>query len=103
MQEVKPRDIVISLAGHDSGRAYVVLKTDGRNACLADGKIKKLASPKKKSLKHLRLGKVGTTALTELDFSSSAADSVIRKQLAIFRSEADMTEEVSQLVKRRRN
>lgn len=103
MEEVKPRDIAISLAGHDSGRAYVVIKTDGTNAYLTDGKIKKLANPKKKSLKHLRLGKVGTTALAELDLSDTAADSVIRKQLAIFRGEADVTEEGSQLVKRRRN
>ena len=103
MEEVKPRDIVVSLAGHDSGRAYAVIRTDGKNAYLADGKIKKLANPKKKSLKHLRLGKVGTTALTELDLCSTAADSVIRKQLAIFRGEADVTEEGSQLVKRRRN
>lgn len=98
MSDIKPRDIAVSLAGHDSGRAYVVIKTYGSFAILADGKTKKLANPKKKNLKHLRLGKVGTAALLALDFSDGAADSVIRKQLAIFRSEADVTEEGSQLV-----
>ena len=87
MLEVKPRDIAISLAGHDKGRAYVVLKTDGSFAYLADGKIRKLANPKKKSLKHLRLGKAGNTAPAEPELSGEAADSGIRKLLAIFRSE----------------
>lgn len=98
MKEVKPRDIVISLAGHDKGSAYVVIKTEGEFAFLADGKLKKLAAPKKKSLKHLMAGKVGTATLAELDFTDLAADSIIRKQLAIFRGEADITEEGSQLV-----
>ena len=103
MMEVKPRDIVISLAGHDKDCAYVVIKTEGGFAYLADGKLKKLAAPKKKSIKHLKLGKVGTATIAGLDFSDTAADSIIRKQLAIFRGEADITEEGSQLVKRRRN
>ncbi len=103
MDQVKPRDIAISLAGHDSGRAYVVIKTDEAFAYLADGKTRRVSNPKKKALKHLRLGKVGNSSLAGLDFSGMAADSLIRKQLAIYRSEADVTEEGSQLVKRRRN
>ncbi len=100
METVRSHDIVFSLAGHDKGREYVVLKTDGNYALLVDGKTRKLANPKKKCLKHLSLGRLGTPELAGIFDNGNATDSVIRKELAKFRSEAGMTEEGSQLVKR---
>ncbi|MDR1132467.1 MAG: KOW domain-containing RNA-binding protein [Oscillospiraceae bacterium] len=102
METVRSPDIVFSLAGRDRGRAYVVLGTDGGTARLSDGRTRKLANPKRKSLKHLCLGETGATALAEALRAGKATDSVIRKELARFRGEAGMTEEVRQLVKRRR-
>lgn len=46
--------VVISAAGHDCGRCFVVTDADGRYAYLADGKERRLAAPKKKNLKHIR-------------------------------------------------
>ncbi|MEG1107647.1 MAG: KOW domain-containing RNA-binding protein [Oscillospiraceae bacterium] len=103
MEAARSPDIVFSLAGHDKGMAYVVIKTDSEYAYLVDGKTRKLSSPKRKSPKHLCLGKLGASELAEAILSGSATDSVIRKELAIFRSEAGITEEGSQLVKRRCN
>lgn len=100
METARSPDIVFSLAGHDSGKAYVVHGIDGNYALLVDGKTRKLTNPKRKSLKHLCLGKMGTAELAEAISSGKATDSVIRKELAKFRSEAGMTEEVRQLVKR---
>ncbi|MEG0035723.1 MAG: KOW domain-containing RNA-binding protein [Oscillospiraceae bacterium] len=95
METARPPDIVFSLAGHDKGRVYVVLDTNGKYAHLVDGKIRKLSSPKRKSIKHLRFGKLGTPELAEALSGGTATDSVIRKELAKFRGEAGMTEEGS--------
>ena len=100
MDTLRQADVVFSLAGHDKGGMFGVLKTDGEYAYLVDGKCRKLSSPKKKNIKHLRLGKLGPPELAEALGGGKATDSVIRKQLAIIRSELGMTEEGSQLVKR---
>ncbi len=46
---------VISRAGHDKGSVYVVLSFDGQFFTLADGRLKKTGSPKKKRRKHVQL------------------------------------------------
>lgn len=100
MHAVRMPDVVSSLAGHDRGREYVVLKTDGAFVWLADGKIRKLNNPKRKSLRHLSLGKMGSQELADVIYSGRVTDSVIRKELAKFRFEACMTEEGREFVKR---
>ena len=100
METVRSPDIVFSLAGHDKGREYVVLNTDGNYALLVDGKTRKLNNPKRKSLKHICLGKMGSHELAKIINGANATDSAIRKELARFRSEAGMTEEGKQFVKR---
>ena len=48
-------DLVSSKAGRDEGRFYVVVAEDGQGyVFVADGEFKKLASPKRKNLKHLK-------------------------------------------------
>ena len=46
--------VVISRAGHDCGRAMLVVRTDGEFLFVADGKERKLEKPKKKNRKHVR-------------------------------------------------
>lgn len=93
-------DIVFSLAGHDRGKAFVVLRIEKNRAYLVDGKTRKLVNPKEKSLKHIRFGGVVTPELASALAESTATDRLIRKELARFRGEVGMTEEVCQLVKR---
>ena len=52
--EVELGTVVISSAGHDANNWFVVTGADGGFAFVADGKERKLASPKKKNLKHIR-------------------------------------------------
>ena len=42
-----------SRAGHDKGTIYVITGGDDRFVYLADGRLKKVSAPKKKSLKHV--------------------------------------------------
>ena len=46
--------VVISRAGHDCGRAMLVVRNDGEFLFVADGKERKLEKPKKKNRKHVR-------------------------------------------------
>jgi ribosomal protein L14E/L6E/L27E len=52
--EISLGTVVISSAGHDSGHWFVVTGADGGFVYVADGKERKLASPKKKNIKHIR-------------------------------------------------
>ncbi|MEG0614932.1 MAG: KOW domain-containing RNA-binding protein [Oscillospiraceae bacterium] len=61
--EAKKGSIAKSVSGHDKGYFFVILDLDGKYAYIADGKIRKLEKPKRKSLKHLSL----TGSVTEID------------------------------------
>ena len=69
--------VVLSLAGHDKDKLYVVLKEEGMCAFLADGKTKLLKKPKKKNLKHLK----DTGMYVELSKYNPLYDAHIRKEL----------------------
>lgn len=86
MEPVKASDIVLSLAGHDSGRLYVAAGASGGYAMLADGRNRRLAAPKRKSAKHMRtVGRVDPTLAEKLS-NGQLQDSEIRRALAEFRS-----------------
>lgn len=57
--------IVCAMAGRERGRYFVVTKAEGTTAYIADGKTRKLSSPKKKNVKHLRTTSK-TIALTQI-------------------------------------
>lgn len=46
--------VVRAIAGRDSGGYFVVTDTAENRCCIADGKSRKLSSPKSKNIKHLR-------------------------------------------------
>ena len=52
--DIKCGSVVISSAGHDKGRSMVVVGADGGYVFVADGKERKLLSPKKKNIKHVQ-------------------------------------------------
>lgn len=76
--------IVISKAGRDSGRKFVVVKLiDELNVLVSDGDLRKLEKPKKKKLKHLEptVGKSEALAL-KLESGARMTNAEIRKVLA---------------------
>lgn len=85
MQAIHPYEIVLSLAGHDEGKLFLVLETDGEFLLLADGKGRKLETPKRKRIKHVRC--VGTSAhpaVQKLHRGQSVTNKEIRSVLAAF-------------------
>ena len=67
--------IVKAAAGRDDGGYFVITETDGKYCLIADGKSRKLSSPKRKSIKHLRF----TCDITDL---SDITDKKLRKVLS---------------------
>ena len=57
----------ISLAGHDRGSRYIIVRAENGFALAADGRLKKVSAPKRKNLKHLRLlpGQLDADQLTD--------------------------------------
>ena len=76
--ELKRGTVVRTLAGHDKQRFMAVLEVAYRYALIADGKTRKLSSPKRKNLIHLQLT---ATVLTEQEMES---DNSLRKALKRF-------------------
>ncbi len=73
--------VVISSAGHDGGGWFVVAGADGRYVYIADGKERKLISPKKKNIRHVR----ATNSSIEL---SGLTDKGLRRALRILREQS---------------
>lgn len=51
---LEPGRAVLSKAGRDAGKRFVVLAVDETFAYITDGDLRKVESPKKKKHKHLR-------------------------------------------------
>lgn len=45
--------IVKAVAGRDNGKYFAILEADSKFCFIADGKSRKIAAPKRKSIKHL--------------------------------------------------
>lgn len=54
MEELRPGQLVISKAGRDKGKWFVVYKIEGPWVYLVDGKTRRLERPKKKNIRHLQ-------------------------------------------------
>lgn len=57
--------IAVSMAGHDKGKAYVIVREDAEYVYLCDGRLKLLEKAKKKKKKHIALNKSFSTGEIE--------------------------------------
>ncbi len=60
MRVPSPYDVVVSLAGHDRGKVFLVIGQQGERLQICDGRGRNLNKPKVKSPKHVRLVREGT-------------------------------------------
>ena len=81
--EVLVGSVVRSLAGHDKGGYFIVLRIDGDYAYLADGKLRKTESPKKKKLKHIQRSSIVSKEISsKLQNNELVENFEVRKALA---------------------
>lgn len=87
MTEIKPSNIVQSLAGHDKGETYFVLRTENGFAYVMDGRLRRSAKPKRKNIKHLAFVAADTSPVAaRIMRGESVTDSEARKALAPYRA-----------------
>lgn len=81
--QLRPGELVTSTAGRDAGRRYIVVKRleDGFVA-VADGESRRIRSPKRKNVKHLRTHSLIDEELGEaLAREERVADQRLRESL----------------------
>ncbi len=71
---------VISLAGHDAGNIYLIVRSHENYVELVDGKIRTLDHPKKKKKKHVQIIKE--------QYDIAAADDVAIKRILKVRTKS---------------
>lgn len=80
--------IVRSLAGHDKQGLFCVIGAQGEHLLLADGKRRRVASPKRKKCGNVSpLGASGHPAVQKLKSGQPVSDRELRRALGAFRDE----------------
>ena len=86
--EIAKSDIVRSDAGRDRGKLFVVLAVEGEYLLLADGKSRKVESPKRKKRRHVLYVASGDTRVSEkIKGEEKITNSELRRTLAVFSRE----------------
>ena len=80
---IKKSDIVVSTAGRDEGKLFFVMEEDGEFAYLANGRERKIESPKKKKIKPLQfISESECRAAEKLRSGEKLTNSEIRRALS---------------------
>lgn len=86
--EISKASIVRSNAGRDRGKLFFVLETEGEFLLLADGKSRRVESPKRKKRKHVLYdGDDGSRVSEKIKSEEKVTNSELRKALAAYRGE----------------
>lgn len=54
MERVEIGMFARSKAGHDKGKLYIILRTEGEYVYLTDGRLRPMSNPKKKKKRHIQ-------------------------------------------------
>ncbi len=86
--EITKGNIVRSDAGRDRGKLFYVLRVDGEYLLLADGKGRKVESPKRKKRRHVLFCSAEETRLSgKIKSEEKITNSELRRALAAYRGE----------------
>ncbi len=81
--DIYPGKVVISTAGRDKDRYFVVLSVSDNFCYIADGKVRKVDMPKKKKIKHLRVTEFFLENIAnKLTEEQTVTNSMIRRAIA---------------------
>ena len=71
MAEYQAGCLVRSLAGHDKGDFFLIIKEEAEYVSLADGKLRTVSKPKRKKKKHVQISGIKDEKLAEKLMSGS--------------------------------
>ena len=91
MTEPETGVVAVSRAGHDKGRAFVIIGREGTEyVLLADGRNRKGSKPKRKKLRHVRIEPaVAESVRDTLQSGGIPTDAELRKALTTLGYQAD--------------
>ena len=83
--ELSKADMIVSLAGRDKGQLFFVVDTDEQYVYLADGKGRRLESPKRKKRRHVRkLPQSDSRVAEKIRNGDKVLNSELRRELAVY-------------------
>lgn len=92
--DIAKSNIVRSDAGRDKGKLFVVLGVEGEYLLLADGKSRKVESPKRKKRRHVLFVAEDESRLSEkIKGEERITNSELRRTLAAYRGEVHPDQE----------
>ena len=92
--DIARSDIVKSAAGRDKGKLFFVLDIDGEFLLLADGKGRRIESPKRKKRKHaVFAARFDCRTAGKIRSGEKVTNSELRRALAQFGGEGDQDQE----------
>ena len=92
--EIAKSSIVRSDAGRDKGKLFIVLAVQGEYLLLADGKSRKVESPKRKKRRHVLFVAADETRVSQKIISDEkVTNSELRRTLAAYREEVHPDQE----------
>lgn len=85
-------NLAVSLAGHDKGQIYLIIREDGEYVYLCDGRLKTTEQPKRKNRKHIQIIKRGVDQelATRLAKGESVRDEEIKRMIKLYESKQSM-------------
>ncbi|MDR0381863.1 MAG: KOW domain-containing RNA-binding protein [Oscillospiraceae bacterium] len=82
---MKASDIVRSLRGHDAGGLFFILDIDGEYVILADGRRRRVETPKRKKRKHVEfVASPDARAAGKIRAGEKVTNNELRRALADF-------------------
>ena len=92
--EIAASNIVRSSAGRDRGKLFVVLAVEGEYLLLADGKTRRLESPKRKKRRHAAFAaRFDCRAADKIRSGEKLTHSELRRALASFGGDGNPDQE----------
>ncbi|MDF2945229.1 MAG: hypothetical protein K0S01_4087 [Herbinix sp.] len=73
----------VSMAGHDSGKCYVIYQKDSEYVYLVDGKIRTIDRPKKKKIMHVQMLDQSNQTLTDKVINKSVINEEIKRAIKL--------------------
>lgn len=92
--EIAKSSIVRSDAGRDKGKLFIVMAVQGEYLLLADGKSRKVESPKRKKRRHVLFVAADDNRVSQKIISDEkVTNSELRRTLAAYREEVHPDQE----------
>ncbi len=90
--DIDAGSLVYSIAGRDKGGVFVIIRLEGIYGYLADGRIRKTDTPKKKKLKHMKsTGYTANALQNKIAIGERPTNSEIRKAIAAYHEETNQS------------